>query len=134
MYQAHLFCIASLAAGTSGCGSDPFVCTDEFVAVPVVVANRTGQALPSLAVRDTVLRTKMILDITAEHPTGSVPANGISVVIVFSDAFEEAVLPTGEPVAVAVTASNRSVSAVFEFGTDGCHVQKLAGPDTLEVE
>jgi hypothetical protein len=130
----RLFWIASLAFAGSGCGSDPLVCTDELVAVPVAVANRTGQASASLTVRDSVLRTGMILDITAEHPAGSLPANGVSAVIVFSDAFQDAVLPAGEPVAVTVTAGNRSARVVFEFGTDGCHVQKLAGPDTLELE
>ena len=134
MGDARLIWIVGLAAGASGCGTDPLVCTDEFVAVPVAVANRTGQALPNLIVRDTVLRTKVVLDITAEHPSGSVPAEGVSTVIVFSDAFEDAILPSGEPVAVAVTAGRRSANALFEFGTDGCHVQKLAGPDTLKVE
>lgn len=134
MDRTRFFWVVSLAAGMSGCSSDPLVCTDEFVAIPVAVANRTTQSFPSLAVRDTVLRTRMVLDITAEHPTGSLPAGGISTVIVFSDAFEDAVLPAGEPVAVAVLADDRSASALFEFGTDGCHVQKLAGPDTLEVE
>lgn len=134
MCNARLIWIVSLAVGTSACGTDPLVCTDEFVAVPVAVANRTGEALASVSVRDTVLRTRMVLDITAEHPSGGVPAEGVSAVIVFSDAFEDAILPAGEPVAVAVTAGSHSASALFEFGTDGCHVRKLAGPDTLEVE
>ena len=134
MYDTRLFWIASLTVATGGCGSEPLVCPDELVVVPVAVTNRTGEAFASLTVRDTVLRTRVILDVTGEHPSGGRPANGISAVIVFSDAFEDAVLPMGEPVAVAVTTGNRSASAVFKFGTDGCHVQKLAGPDTLELQ
>lgn len=124
----------TLAVGATGCGSDPLVCTDEFVAVGAAIVNLTGQQLSVVAVHDTVLRTEAVLDISAEHPAAALPADGVSEVIIFSDAFEDAIRPAGEAVAVAVLAGDHSVSARYEFGTDGCHVLKLAGPDTLEVE
>jgi hypothetical protein len=134
MCYARLVWLTGLAAGASGCSTDPLVCTDEFVAVTAAIVNRTGQAFPSLAVRDTVLRMELVLDISAEHPPGALPTDGVPAAIIFSDAFKDAIRSTGEAVAVVVTAGGHSASARYEFGTDGCHVQKLAGPDTLVVE
>jgi hypothetical protein len=76
----------------------------------------------------------MVLDLSAEHPSGDLRIEGPTTVIIFSDASKDAIHPTGDAVAVTVTAGNHSASARYEFGTDGCHVQKLGGPDTLEVE
>ena len=134
MYYARLVWLISLAPVATGCDTDPLVCTDELVAITATVVNRTAQAFPSLSVRDTVLRTETVLDITAEHPSVGLPADGVPALIIFSDAFKDAIRPTGEAVAVVVTAGDHSASARYEFGTDGCHVQKLAGPDTLEME
>jgi hypothetical protein len=133
MRDARLVWLICLAPGTTGCDNDPLVCTDELVAITAPVVNLTGQALPNLSVRDTVVRTQTVLDITAEHPSGDLPADGISSLIIFSDAFKDAIRPSGEVVAVALTAGDHSASARYEFGTDGCHVQKFAGPDRLEV-
>jgi hypothetical protein len=131
---SRLVSLASLVAGVSSCSTDPLVCTDELVALTATVVNRTGEALPSLNVRDTLLRTGTVLDVSAEHPSGELAIEGAATVIIFSDAFKSAIRPSGEPVAVALTVGDHSASARFEFGTDGCHVQKLAGPDTLAME
>jgi hypothetical protein len=104
------------------------------VALTAAVVNHTGQAFASLNVRDTVLRTGTILDVTAEHPSGDLPVAGAATVIVFSDAFTTAIRSSGDSVAVALTVGPYSTSARYSFGTDGCHVRKLAGPDTLVVE
>lgn len=53
---------------------------------------------------------------------------------IFSNPFKDEILGTGEAVAVVVTAGDQSASGRYEFGSDGCRVHKLAGPDTLEVE
>jgi hypothetical protein len=124
----RLVSLASLMAGASSCSTDPLVCTDELLAVTAAVVNRTGQASPSLNVRDTVLRTGTILDVSAEHPSSGLPIEGTAAVIIFSDAFKTAIRPSGEPVAVGLTAGDHSASARYEFGTDGCHVQKLGRP------
>jgi hypothetical protein len=131
---ARLVSLAGLVAGTSSCSTDPLVCTDELVVLTAAVVNRTGQALPSLNVQDTVIRTGTILDVSAEHPSRDLAIEGATTVIIFSDAFKTAIRASGEPVAVALSAGNHSAIARYEFGTDGCHVQKLAGPDTLAVE
>ena len=119
-----------MAAG--GCGTDPPVCTAESVALTVVVVNGTGQDFPAMRVEDTVLRTGNVLDISASHPPASLAAGGSSTVVVFSDLFRDVIPASGEAVAVAVIAPGYSASGRYEFGTDGCHVRKLTGPDTLE--
>lgn len=78
MCYARLIRLVSLAAATGGCGTDPLVCPDEAVLVTMAVANCTGQAFPSLSVLDTVLRTGRVLEITATHPSGDLPAGGVS--------------------------------------------------------
>jgi len=77
MCYARLVCLMTLAAGASGCGTDPLVCTDEFVVLTTAVVNRTGQQLPELKVRDTVLRTGTVLDVTGEHPSADLPVEGL---------------------------------------------------------
>jgi hypothetical protein len=52
---------------------------------------------------------------------------------IFSDAFLNAIEPAGGDVMVVATAGSRAGSARYRFGSDGCHVRKLAGPDTLVV-
>lgn len=133
MNYARVVWLVSLAPGATGCGNDPLICTDELVVITATVVNLTGQTFTGLTIRDTVLRTETVLDITAEHPSSGLPADGIPALIIFSDAFKNAILLAGEAVAVAITAGDHSASARYEFGTDGCHVRKLAGPDTLEV-
>jgi hypothetical protein len=130
----RLICLVGVGGGVSGCGTDPVVCTDEFVAVTAAVVNGTGQALTGLRVHDTVVRTGAIVDITAQTPPGDLPAEGLPAVPIFTDAFKNAIRPAGDAVSVVVSAGDHSASARYEFGTDGCHVQKLAGPDTLVVE
>jgi hypothetical protein len=129
----RLIYLVGLAVGVGGCGTDPVSCTDEFVAVTAAV-NGTGQALTDLRVHDTVIRTGAIIDITAQTPAGDLPAEGLATVPIFTDAFRNEIRPTGDAVSVVVSAGARSASARYEFGTDGCHVQKLEGPDTLVLE
>lgn len=129
----RLLCLAGTAAVSSGCGTDPVFCTDASVVVTAVIVNRTDQAFASLSVRDTVLRSGAVLDISAQHPSGALPAESGASVVVFSDGFMETILSPSEVVAVGVTAGGLSASARYEFGNDGCHVRKVAGPDTLEI-
>jgi hypothetical protein len=133
MAYAWLIRLVGVASAVSGCGTDPTVCTGEFVAVTAAVVNRTGQALAGLRVHDTVVRTGAIIHITPT-PLGDLPAEGPSAVPIFTDEFKDAIRPGGDVVSVVVSAGERSANARYEFGTDGCHVQKLEGPDTLVVE
>jgi len=68
-----------------------------------------------------------VLDVTA-----TTPSIGPGVTI-FSDGFLQAIRASGDEVIVVATAAGRSGSADYRFGSDGCHVRKLAGPDTLVI-
>ena len=118
----------SLCAALSGCSTDPLVCTAVFATITASVVDGAGQPLSGVGVTDTVRRTGAVLDVT-----GSSPPIGLGTVAIFSDAFLQAVAPAGDEVIVVATAGGRSGSANYRFGSDGCHVRKLAGPDTLVV-
>jgi hypothetical protein len=101
------------------------------VALTATLVNGSGQTISGVSVTDTVVRTRAILEVGS--PAIDLPPDGIAAVGIFSDAFIQTVLPFGEDVVVAVTADGASGSARYRFESDGCHVQKLAGPDTLVV-
>jgi hypothetical protein len=98
------------------------------------VANGTGEALTGLRVQDTILRTGRIIEVPAPGELGILPPEGRPMVAIFTDEFKHEVRLGGDQVAVVVSAGGRSTVARYEFGTDGCHVRKLAGPDTLVLE
>jgi hypothetical protein len=52
---------------------------------------------------------------------------------VYSDDFLHEVRPGGDDVTVVVSAGGHSNSGVFRFGSNGCHVEKIAGPDSLII-
>lgn len=128
MCRRRLVLMAGLCAAPGGCGNGPLACTAVFTAVAATVVDAAGQPLSGVTVTDTVRRTGAVLDVTA----GSPPA-GSGAVIIFSDAFLQEVLPAGDEVIVVAAVSGRSGSGTYRFGSDGCHVRKLAGPDTLVV-
>lgn len=129
MYGFRLMLTTSLCAALSGCSTDavPLVCTTVFVTIPATVVNGAGQPIGGVSVVDTVLRTGAVLDATGGASTS------LGTVIIFSDAFLNAVAPAGDDVIVVATANGHTGSANYRFGSDGCHVRKLAGPDTLVV-
>ena len=134
MHYFRLISVLSLGAAMTGCGTDPLVlCSDQLVALTAAVVNDTGQPLTGLSVTDTVLRTGAVLEVTADSPPSNLPAVGLPATMIFSDEFREAIHATGDEVVVVVSAEGHSGSGRYQFGSDGCHVQKLAGPDTLVV-
>jgi hypothetical protein len=128
MHGSRLIAVTSLCVALSGCGTQPLVCTAVFAAITATVVDGAGQPLNGVSVTDTVRRTGAVLDVTGGSPSTSPGA-----VIIFSDAFLGAVVPAGDEVIVVAGAGGRAGSGNYRFGSDGCHVLKLAGPDTLVV-
>jgi len=120
--------VLGCCAASSGCGTGPSACTASFAMVTAAVVDGSGQALSDVSVTDTVRRTGTVLEVTQTPPPFD-PGTAV----IFSDAFLSAVFPAGDDVSVVATAAGRSGSAQYRFGSDGCHVRKLAGPDTLVV-
>jgi hypothetical protein len=133
MWYVRLIATISLCSGLNGCSTQPLVCTAEFASLTATVGNGTGQPLPGLSVTDTVRRTGAVLQVTVGSPSTDLPLDGFATVVIFSDAFLDAVRPTGDDVVVSVAADGHSGGATYRFGTDGCHVRKLAGPDSVVV-
>jgi hypothetical protein len=113
-------------AALSGCDTSPSVCTASFAMITATVVDGTGQALSEVSVTDTVRRTGAVLDVTQD-----IPPLDPGTAVIFSDAFLSAIRPAGDDVTVVATAEAGVGSAQYRFGSDGCHVRKLAGPDTL---
>ena len=133
--RALLFALPLLLAGCSVFEGDehPRACTDQYVSYTVDVR------LPDGAPADSV-------SITAENErTGQVygPCNGIiadgvgcgesGTYTVYTDAQESATSRAGDDVTVRGTRGDLAFEAAFRFRTDGCHVDKLAGPDTVTL-
>lgn len=127
MYRFRPTWALSLCPMLSGCGTDPIVCTASFETITAVAVDGAGQPLSDVTVTDTVRRTGAVLNVTA-----NTPSIGPGVTI-FSDGFLQTVRASGDEVIVVATAAGRSGSADYRFGSDGCHVRKLAGPDTLVI-
>ena len=84
--------------------------------------------MSNLAVSDTVVRTRAGFDVAQDGLL-----NAAGTVVVFSDSDAGDVRPTGDSVRVTGTGIGKRFSAMYQFGTDGCHVRKIAGPDTVVV-
>jgi hypothetical protein len=130
--MASRFLIAAgLSAGLSGCDSETVACTANIETITATVVNQVGGTLAGLEVTDTVRRTGTVLTLT-QPPLEDLPSEGATV-MVFSDELQQNIRPGGEDVAVVVSAGGHWGSGLFRFGTNGCHVQKISGPDQLIV-
>jgi hypothetical protein len=119
--------VLSLCTVLGGC-TEPPECTLEFRIFTAAVVDSTGQPLSGVTVTDTVPRTGAVLDVT-----GSLASLHFDGVPIFCDGFQQEIAPAGDDVIVVATAGGRSGRANYRFGADGCHVRKLAGPDTVVV-
>lgn len=119
-----LLMLAMTACSTSGGGT---VCTDLFAFVTAVTVDAGGApAAGPFVVTDTVPRTAAVLTIAQQsYPVGTAT--------IFSDSYRSDVRASGDSVLVTGVAAGKSFHARYLIGSDGCHVQKLAGPDTLTV-
>jgi hypothetical protein len=82
----------------------------------------------NLAIRDTVVRTGISFDVQQYASL-----NGVGNITVFSDSDAGDVRESGDSVRVTGTGAGTGFSAMYQFGTDGCHVRKISGSDTVVV-
>jgi len=114
----------------ASCGSDGGgqACTDLFAFITATAINGSGQPVSNLAIRDSVIRTATGFDIGQEGIL-----NTAGTIVVFSDNYLANVRESGDPVQVSGTGAGQVFAAGYQFGTDGCHVRKISGPDTVVV-
>jgi hypothetical protein len=121
-----------LAVSVSDCNSDILICSADAEAIQITIVNQIGQPLDGLQVVDTVRRTGRVLALPPAAAPLGVPAEG-GPTAVFTDDFLHDVRPGGDDVVVVVSAGGHSTSGTFRFGSNGCHVEKLSGPDSLSM-
>ena len=103
------------------------MCTALFAYVTAVAVDTDANPVSGLAITDTVVRTGHGFAVPQDvaFPTGTVD--------LFSDNFIGEVRKSGDAVRVTGTAGGKGFSASYTLGSDGCHVRKIAGPDTVVV-
>ncbi len=120
--------IASVSVG--GCGTTTeTVCTAQFVAVTVVVSSPTGEPVTGANLVVTVTRTGQQLTPQGLilYTTGTYP--------LIDDGSRQAIRQSGEELRARISKGGTSVEAVFRVDVPGgCHVRKIAGPDTVVLQ
>ena len=118
---------AACALATCKATAPQAVCTAQVVALALVVRAPDGSPVPGLTISDTILRTRQAI-------TYSPPPIASRARIIFDDSFRTTIRPEGDSVRVAGTTGTTGFSANFIFDVPyGCHVSKLAGPDSVTV-
>lgn len=117
-----------LALAACGDGDGARVCTASFAFITSVAVDGAGLPVSNLVVTDTVVRTGKGFDVAQNGFF-----NAAGVFVVFSDSYLADVHEAGDAVRVSGTSGGKGFSATYEFGSDGCHVRKVSGPDTVVV-
>ena len=126
--------LAVFSTGLTGCGTEPAVCSAELVALTTTVVNHTGLVLPGLPqVIDTVVRTGVVLEISAGGQGPALAVDGAYPVVILTDDFMTRIRPAGDAVVVTLRAGDYTARGEYVFGHD-CHVHKVAGPDSLLLQ
>jgi hypothetical protein len=117
--------LAELPAVAYG-GPTAMVCTESFGAYAVNVRDLAGAPLAGASLVATVRRTgqRLTPPTTILYIVGTYP--------VIDDGSREALRQNGDEVRVLVSKGGASVQADYLFDVpDGCHIHKVAGPDTI---
>lgn len=113
----------------AACNSDhqPLVCTTLYALIPVVVVNSGGSPVAGMTITDSILRTHE--KFTVPQTEGIYP---LGTYHVMTDSYVQKLRESGDAVRVSGSNGTLSFAADFTFGVPGgCHVSKLAGPDTV---
>jgi len=111
-------------------GSPIAGCTESLAFVSVQVLDTIGAPATSVAVSHYLPRTERTLTVPQD---GSLAAQGRYVVL--TDIQRGEILPTGDT--VRMTGIQGAAGFVSDFVLDvpeGCHVRKVAGPDTVRLQ
>ena len=112
-----------------GCDTPLTACTAVLTGIPLVVLTADGSPVPGLTISDTVLRTGQGFKIPGSGASAPGPFYKI-----FDDTFLSRIRPAGDLVRVVGTNATLMFSTDFVFDAPGgCHVHKVAGPDTVIV-
>lgn len=121
-------CIAMVVSSACSSPDSGLVCTASFAYLTAIAVDSTGAPVAGLLVSDSVLRTGKRFDIGQLNGMGTA-----GTMVIWDDNHLTSVRQSGDSVRVTGSTTTRGFDATFEFGSDGCHVRKLSGPDTVVV-
>jgi hypothetical protein len=113
-----------------GCGDQatPGVCTALFAMIPLTVQDSGGAPVPGLSISATIVRTDQSFTVA------QIGIGGPGTYVVFDDSFLTRIRASGESVRVTGSDGTLRFTQLFLFDApSGCHVRKVAGPDTVVV-
>ncbi len=105
-------------------------CTAEFVTFSVTVVHPDGSPADSVDLEVRNREDGNLYNICAEYSCRD-GSNGNYTIM--HDGFLEELSPTGETVLVEGTKGNLQFSEEYTFQSGRCHVEKVAGPDTVSL-
>ena len=119
-----------MLASLLGCSAEPTVCTASFAMVPLTVLTQGGAPVPGLTISATTLRTGQSFGVP--QPLGGSQPGAY---VVFDDGLRDRIRASGDSVRITGSGGAAGFTANFIFDVPGgCHVRKVAGPDTITVQ
>lgn len=116
----------TLAMIACGDQAEPIVCTALFAMIPLTVRTQGGAPVSGLAISATVLRTGQ--SFAVPQFGGGEPGT----YVVFDDNLRDRISASGDSVRIVGSGGPPAFTADFRFDVPGgCHVRKVAGPDTV---
>lgn len=110
-------------------------CTSEFVTSTInIVTQQDEQLVESVQIVVEDQETGSELDICEDGACSGDLEIRPGEYIIFHDGFRDEILPAGKKLTVRGTKGDAiSFTREYFFGSDGCHIKKIAGPDTVFV-
>lgn len=107
-----------------------YVCTQEFVVHTTTVLEPSGEPADSVEIEVTNKQTENEYDVCENNNCYGIDTGTYTIM---HDGFFEELSETKEIVLVEGTKENLHFSEEYTFRSGPCHVQKLAGPDTVSL-
>ena len=128
MKTPRLVAVATL--GLIGCDAQSVVCTDEFRSATLIVRDSAGQLASGASITTLLLRTGEIIPLPQTGPP-SFPG----IYVILTDGQKDLLQSSGDSIDVTVSpllGADTVVHFLFDV-PGGCHIRKVAGPDTLDL-
>jgi hypothetical protein len=101
-------------------------CTTEFRFITLRVEDETGQPVNSVKVTVTLGRTGEILDMGREQSNGTY--------LIADDSLREKFSSDKDVLAVTGSKDNKGFQAQLELRNNGCHIEKISGPEIVTLK
>ncbi len=101
-------------------------CTEEFRFITLRIEDETNQPVSGVTVIVTLQRTGDILDMGREQTDSSY--------LIADDSLTEAFSSTGDMLTVVGNKNGKSFQTQFEIRNNGCHIEKISGPNVVVLK